>query len=127
MYPDTGTYNVLLTITDTNGCFDTISHRIEIEPDYIFFLPNTFTPNEDGINELFIPLSTGLNEASYHFYIFTRWGDAIFHTEDITVGWNGLANNGKKLAQTGVYVWLVLSKDLTGVNHQYTGHVTLMR
>ncbi|HHZ65890.1 MAG TPA: hypothetical protein EYN51_10435 [Flavobacteriales bacterium] len=59
--------------------------------------------------------------------IFTRWGDAIFHTEDITVGWNGLANNGKKLAQTGVYVWLVLSKDLTGVNHKYTGHVTLMR
>jgi len=127
MYPDTGTYNVLLTITDTNGCFDTISHRIEIEPDYIFFLPNTFTPNEDGINELFIPLSTGLNEASYHFYVFTRWGDAIFHTEDITVGWNGLANNGKKLAQTGVYVWLVLSKDLTGVNHKYIGHVTLMR
>ncbi len=126
-YLDTGTYNILLTITDTNGCFDTVSHRIEILPDYIFFIPNTFTPNADGINELFIPKAIGLNEVGYNFYIFTRWGDAIFHTDDINVGWTGLANNGTKLAQTGVYVWLVLSKDLMGINHQYTGHVTLMR
>ncbi|PCH94414.1 MAG: hypothetical protein COB85_05655 [Bacteroidetes bacterium] len=126
-YLDTGFYMVLLTVVDTNGCFDTVSRRIDILPDYIFFLPNTFTPNQDGINELFIPLSTGLNESGYNFYIFTRWGDAIFHTTDINEGWTGLANNGTELAQTGVYVWLVLSKDLGGANHQYTGHVTLIR
>jgi len=126
-YPDTGIYNVFLTVVDTNGCVDTVSHKVEVTPDYIIFLPNTFTPNKDGINEIFIPKSVGLNPAGYNFYIYNRWGDIIFHTNEIMVGWEGMANKGKKLAQTGVYVWLILSKDLTGANHQYTGHVTLIR
>lgn len=124
-YLDTGNYPVMLYVVDTNGCTDTVSRRVKILPDYIFFVPNSFTPNGDGFNEVFLPRGIGINERGYQFYIFNRWGDVIWETTDFYTPWEGTGNNGSGLVQSGVYVWLIISKDLTGLSHQYTGHVTI--
>ena len=61
-YVDTGTYNILLIVKDTNNCLDIASENLIILPDYIFFIPNTFTPNNDGFNEDFLPRARGVNQ-----------------------------------------------------------------
>jgi gliding motility-associated-like protein len=126
-YMDTGTYTIMLAVADTNKCKDTTFGEVKVLPEYIFFAPNTFTPNGDGFNETFLPQGKGISEKGYQFYIFNRWGDVIWKTTYFNVPWEGYANTGNKLAQTDVYVWLILSRDLTGVQHHYTGHVTLFR
>ena len=126
-YRDTGIYTVLLTIADTNGCMDTAYALLEIQPDYIFFIPNTFSPNKDGLNEVFMPKGIGVNEKFFNMKIFNRWGDLIYQTADLNAGWDGTSNNGKEGSQTDVYVWVINTRDLTGFPHTYTGHVTLIR
>ncbi len=126
-YVDTGTYNILLIVKDTNNCLDIASENLIILPDYIFFIPNTFTPNNDGFNEDFLPRARGVNQLGYSFSIFNRWGDLIWETTNYQVPWDGTANKSKEMVQTDVYVWMIISKDMTGKSHLYTGHISLIR
>ena len=110
------------------GCLDTIIRVVIIIPDYQLFAPNAFTPdNNDLINDTWFPQGFGIDSSSFEMYIYNRWGDLIFETNDINNGWDGRANNGRKIAPQGVYVWLVLTKDLTGYPHEHIGRVTLIR
>ena len=60
-------------------------------------------------------------------YIFDRWGNMIFLTDDSTKGWDGRANQGKEIAQVDVYVWRVELKDNQGKKHKYIGTVTIVK
>lgn len=60
-------------------------------------------------------------------WIFDRWGNMIFHTDNLYVGWDGKANKGKEIAQIDVYVYLVELKDLNENKHTYRGTVTLVK
>ncbi|PCH96868.1 MAG: hypothetical protein COB85_03130 [Bacteroidetes bacterium] len=126
---DTATYIVQQIAINSYGCRDTFSLEVIIREDYIIFFPNAFTPNGDGINDFFIPKGIGLvsNIKSYKLSIFDRWGDKVFETEDVLEGWNGKANNGKKVAQADVYIWLV-DMDLYDLGkHKAIGHLTMFR
>ena len=114
-------------VENSFGCFDTITLDVVIEGDYTLFVPNAFTPNDDGINDTFFPKAIGIDEKEFEMYIFNRWGDMIFETDDINEPWDGGANNGRELAKKDVYVWLIYTKDVLGKKHQYVGHVTLIR
>jgi len=59
--------------------------------------------------------------------IFDRWGEEIFHTDDITKGWNGVAKNGPDQAKQDVYVWKIRAKDIFKQTHDLIGTVTLLR
>ncbi|MFH1320742.1 MAG: PKD domain-containing protein [Bacteroidota bacterium] len=124
---DTGTYTVELFVENSFGCFNTIALNVVIEGDYTLFMPNAFTPNKDDINDTFFPMAIGIDEKEFEMYIFDRWGDIIYETNDINKPWDGRANNGRELAQEDVYVWLIYTKDILGKRHQYIGHVTLIR
>jgi len=127
-YSDTGTFTVQLIATNSVGCRDTIEYIIVIEGDYILFAPNTFSPNGDGLNDYFFPQGLGIDNNDFEFYIFNRWGDQIFKSDDILNAWDGRANNGLEIAQEDVYVWLVLAREASsGIPHQYVGHVTIIR
>ncbi|MDQ3046626.1 MAG: PKD domain-containing protein, partial [Bacteroidota bacterium] len=128
MYSDTGTYEVQLIVTNSFGCSDTMIHFVEIVPEYVFYAPNAFTPNNnDGINDLFMPVGTGINVKEFEMTIYDRWGLQIFKTTDVNKGWDGRANGGSKLAQQDVYVWKVITKDYTGDSHEYIGHITIIK
>lgn len=120
-----GTYLVTLIVSSVNGCLDTVQHQVIIGPAFTFYIPNAFTPNNDGKNDLFFGSGTGIGK--YELRIFDRWGDMVFKTKDITEGWDGKANDGKLASQVDVYVWKVEIKDVLNKKHNYTGTVTIVR
>jgi gliding motility-associated-like protein len=124
-YSDTGTYNVCLTITNNYGCADRICAPVIIKPIWTFYIPNAFTPDEDGVNDRFGGVGYGILQ--YELYIFDRWGDLIFKSNSMTTQWDGKSNGGADYAQEDVYVYLVIIRDVFGAKHRYTGSVTLVR
>jgi len=127
-YSDTGTYLVELIVMNSLGCSDTMELTVVIEGDYIFFAPNSFSPNGDGLNDFFFPQGVGIDNNDFEFYVFDRWGDQIFKSTDLNLQWDGRANKGPDIAQQDVYIWLVITREIsTRKPHQYVGHVTLVR
>ena len=126
-YSNSGTYSVMLIVSDSNGCADTVFYTVTVEGGYILFAPNTFTPNGDGHNEVFIPIGVGIDNDNFEMYIYDRWGNLIYKTIDINEPWDGKANGGRKIAQQDVYVWIVYTRDIFGKRHRYMGHVNLVR
>ncbi|MBL4658602.1 MAG: gliding motility-associated C-terminal domain-containing protein, partial [Flavobacteriales bacterium] len=131
-YTDTGVFQVTLTVVNQFSCSDNIAFSVEVEPEFTLHIPNTFTPNGDGINEFFpraandlIP-GIGIGD-DFVMYIYDRWGDLIFESSSILEPWDGTANKGKNLAQEDVYAWVIIAKDHNLAKHKFVGHVTLIR
>jgi gliding motility-associated-like protein len=127
LYPDTGCYLVQQVVTSANLCTDTAEAFVCIDPDWSIYFPNAFTPNDDGVNDFFIPLGTGIDEDNYQLWIFDRWGNLIFTTTDFYKGWNGKVEGGKEICQIDTYVWRVKCKDVMGNNHKYYGKVSIIK
>ena len=120
------TYIATLKVKNADGCVNYAEGKIEIAPEFTFYIPNAFTPTrDDGINDTFFGKGIGIVE--YHLWIFDRWGNMIFNTTDLNTGWDGRANNGQDIAQQDVFVWKVRLKDIFGKWHDYIGTVTLVK
>lgn len=124
-YPDTGTYLITLIAATQYGCYDTAYQTAVVEPETVFYVPNVFSPNGDGINDTFF--GKGLFVTEYEMRIFDRWGDEIFFTNNIEIPWDGRGNYGKEVAQQDVYVYVITLKDINRKKRDYTGIVTLVR
>lgn len=121
-------YIVQLIVVNQFGCVDTTNITVDIRGEYSFFIPNTFTPNDDRINDGFAPKGTGIDASDYGFWIFDRWGNLIFETKTWGQAWDGHANNGENIAQIDTYVWKVRVKELdTHIVHNYIGHVNIVK
>lgn len=119
-------YTNTLKIESQHGCRDSISKVLFINHETLVYVPNTFTPDDDGINDIFKPSIEGLEEEIYQLFIFNRWGDKIFETNSINKGWNGMHDGVK--AQPSVYVWRVVSRlKSTGSDFEEFGHINLLR
>ena len=126
-FPGAGTYTVSLIVSTVNGCVDSIEHIIEVNSDFSFYVPNAFTPNNDGLNDTFYPHGSGFQSEGYEFSIFDRWGNKIWNTSDVTEVWDGKVSGGSDIVQQDVYVWKVTLKQIDGTKKNYLGHVTLVR
>lgn len=124
-YTDTGTYVITLEIVTDHGCEDNTSRQVIIEPDYTFYVPNSFSPNNDGRNDYFRGYGEGVDWNTYEMSIYDRWGEEIFHTNDIENPWNGWYENEQ--VPNDVYVWAIRIYDLKGELHVFRGRVTVMR
>ena len=120
-----GDYGV--TITNGSGC--TVNETIHVQRKCTksIFIPNGFTPNQDGINDFFGP--AGVNVDALDFYVFDRWGEQVFHSSDIYTKWDGTYMGIP--CQIDIYVWKLFyeGEDDDGVIRivQKTGTVALMR
>ena len=88
-----------------------------------FFIPSAFTPNGDGLNDLFL-VKANFEPRSFEMTVLSRGGDALFQTRDINIGWDGRLH-GKLLPQ-GVYVCIIKYKDSQGNEHKQQGQVLLI-
>ncbi|MGZ3931327.1 MAG: PKD domain-containing protein, partial [Bacteroidia bacterium] len=125
-YEMAGTYVVNLVAINSKGCADTVMHTIEVTPDYALYIPNAFTPDGNGKNDIFQPAGIGIDESNYRMYIFDRWGEIIYTSDNFRKGWDGTIKGDKGIAEEGVYVYKIYVKDLEGNDHQYVGHVTCL-
>lgn len=124
-YADTGIYLITLVTSTQYGCIDTAYQTIIIEPDFAFYIPNAFSPNDDGINDTFT--GKGVFITQFEMMIFDRWGNMVFYSNDLSKPWDGRANNGPEIAQADVYTYLIKLSDINMKKHKYKGIVTLVR
>ncbi len=125
-YADTGHYTIRLITITQYGCEDSTYQSVIITLPFVLYVPNTFTPNGNGINDVFAPKGEGI--LNYEMYIYDRWGQNIFYTNDLTVGWDGKANGGSKPAQMDSYVYVIDVKAATDMHdYTYKGTINLVR
>ena len=124
-YTDTGHYTIELLVTSLYGCVDTAYETVIIEPDFAFYVPNAFTPNDDGVNDTFT--GKGVFIMEYEMIIYDRWGNMIYYTDNINKPWDGKANYGDEMAQRDVYIYVIKVTDIKSNKHKYRGTVTLVK
>jgi gliding motility-associated-like protein len=122
MYSLTGTYCVQL-IAANNNCYDTARMCLIIEPEFTFYVPNSFTPNGDGFNDEFFGKGENIN--SLEMWIYDRWGNSIFHGNGYNDHWDGTFHG--HIVQEDVYVYVIKLKDFKNADHKYIGKVTVVR
>ena len=110
---------------DNNGCI--ASDTIEMKKCSEIWVPNVFTPNGDGTNEIFKPVTTEIQKLT--MYIYNRWGEMIFETSDVNGGWDGKLHGND--VPTGVYFWLIRYNEnrssALNIEKEIKGSVTLLR
>ena len=118
--PDSST-TYTVTVTDVNGCKNT--DVVTILLDGSLYVPNTFTPNGDGVNDVF--RAWGKEIKTYKLYVFNRWGEQIFSTESLSGFWDGTYKGVDSPIDT--YVWKIHVSEITGNPRILYGHVNLVR
>jgi gliding motility-associated-like protein len=120
-------YFITLYASQRGFCEDSKTIHITIPIDLTVYVPNTFTPNDDDLNEEFLPIiSNAIDPSSYTLTIFNRWGEIVFISHDKSIGWRG--TYGGNVCIDGVYTWKIDFIDsIKSKKHYYVGHVTLLK
>jgi gliding motility-associated-like protein len=122
-YPDTGTFTITQIVTSPFGCLDTLETMVKVNPAFSLYIPKAFTPNKDGLNEVWAPQGEG--DMTYSLKIFNRWNQQVFESNELDYGWDGTFNGSK--VQQGVYTYRIRVYDVMGEPHNYFGTFTLFR
>lgn len=123
-----GSYSVMLVATNEVGCIDTTIQMLYVEEEFLFYVPNSFTPNGDGINDIWKPKGNNIDPNSYHLQIFDRYGHLVFETRELEEGWDGDVDAGGYFGQNAVYVYRITAASATTLEEkEFKGHITLIR
>ena len=120
-YSDTGTYKVIYLVNNNSNCIDSATATLIINPVYQIFIPSAFSPNNDGINDVFKVEIIGHKE--YTMIIYNKWGEIIFQEKNGI--WDGKLKNNA--IQDGKYTYFIFGKDFKDKPINHTGFVTLIK
>jgi len=128
VYKKSGVYNVSLIVTNANGCVDHAERTVRIDNDYDLLSPKTFSPNADGVDDVFMPEALKTLGVKFHLSIFdSNTGELVYETSDAQRPWNGRLTNRGDQCIPGDYVWMVEMKDGEKLGGTYNGSVNLVR
>jgi gliding motility-associated-like protein len=123
-----GFYPVQLTVSNESGCTDSTTALVEIVEFFSIYIPNAFTPDGDGINDVLQVQSTGLDESAFEIDVFDRWGGKVFSSTDPDQPWLGNRNGGEYFLPDGVYAYRVKARPLNSLDSRYyEGCILLIR
>jgi gliding motility-associated-like protein len=124
IYTDFGDFIATLIVTDGFGCFDTATVTIEVQGISSILIPNVFTPNGDGFNDVFTVGGTNLE--SVEAEIFNRWGQKMYEWKHVKGYWDGRTQSGLE-APEGTYFYIISAKGLDGEEYFKKGGFSLIR
>jgi len=120
---DTGYFSLTQTVHNADDCIDTMRKVVHVKPEFRVWVPNSFSPNNDGINDTFLPYMLGIRE--FEFSVYDRWGALIFFSEDKKFGWDGKFKN--KECSLGVYNYIFYYVDIYNKYETRFGKIVLIR
>jgi gliding motility-associated-like protein len=119
-----GETTVYFNVTNSIGCTASNSFTITFPP--LLYIPNSFTPNNDGLNDVFMVQASSV--LSFEIRIFDRWGDEVYYSTNIEDAWIGdHRGNNETYCQNDVYSYVATIKGFNGEAEEYKGTVTLVR
>ncbi|RMF46199.1 MAG: PKD domain-containing protein, partial [Bacteroidetes bacterium] len=127
MYRDTGVYTVRLIVMDDRGCVDTAYQRVIVYGDFSMYVPTAFSPNGDGVNDVFYPGGVWFDMYDFLFQIYNRWGQLIWETRERGHAWDGRDQRTGELVPEDAYVFRIKGRDFKGKYHEYVGTVTVLK
>jgi len=120
-----GDYKIKLISISEFGCTDTSEKTVRVAENFSFYAPNAFTPDGDGINDVFHFAHSGILDEGYSFEVYDRYGHVIFSTKDKNTDWNGEVY-GRKIAKPGLYIYLVKYKSYMNVEYTKSGKIMVI-
>jgi gliding motility-associated-like protein len=126
-YTLVNSYTVGLTTMDNFGCIDSTYKTVIIDEDFTLYVPNAFSPNDDGVNDFFFPKGIGIDETKYQMWIYDRWGNMIFYTKDWNVYWDGRVQGREKIVQQDLYIYKIKAQSFKGEKRDLVGHVFVVK
>jgi len=114
-----------LIAISTEGCVDTTELILTVNEVVQLYVPNAFTPNGDGVNDIFSPIGNLDTDEGYSFLIYNRWGELVYLSNQPNENWDGTFK-GMPIRE-GIYVWKLNFMDTKAVKHEKMGHVFLCR
>jgi gliding motility-associated-like protein len=123
LFSESGNYSV----TVSNGC-ETVSRNWNMEFEdcnVYFYIPNSFTPNNDGVNDIWFPEINGWTEVET--WVFNRWGEIVFYSSNPNTPWVGEVRDGSYFAPDGVYSYVIKAKFTSGEAREFKGFISLIR
>jgi gliding motility-associated-like protein len=124
-YSDGGNYNITLTVINEAGCTNTASGEVSISGS-VFYAPTAFTPDGDGLNDVWLPVILGVS--AYRVHIVNRWGELVWQTTDPSTPWLGeKGDDGNHFCPNGLYIWEAVWVDQIGYPRTKSGSVYLTR
>jgi gliding motility-associated-like protein len=126
-YPDAtvATYPSQLIVTSIHGCLDTAWLDIDVIPELLLYVPNSFTPDEDVFNPTWGVVIDGIDVVGFELNVFNRWGELVWKAQDPSEKWDGTYQG--KLVETGTYVWTLSAKDVVNdKKYAFNGHLTVL-
>ncbi len=124
-YSDTGHFDVRLVVENGFECPDTVTKTVYVAPSYTLYVPNSFTPGGDKVNELFF--AKGIGVEKFDMVILDRWGHEVFHTRNLYEGWDGTMKDTGKEVKQDYYTYQISIRDYKDYPYQHRGTVFLVR
>ncbi len=122
--PDTGLYVITEVIRNDYGCIDSTYKTIEVNTGYRIYVPNSFSPNNDGTNDFFTVYGEDIRR--FKVTIFNRWGEQLYQSYDKENGWDGTVRLSERKVPQGVYLYVIEATDDLGFTHKLEGLVNVI-
>ena len=132
-YPESiGFYQASLIINDYNGCSDTTFKQVQVRDDYWMYIPSSFTPDLDGVNDKFCISFNGVREGTFTFNVYSRFSELVYSTNNIHEldcenGWDGKHQISGEELPLGTYIYEMYNQDFDGWKHQETSEIIIIR
>jgi len=137
MYNALGDFTIMMIAKNQYECYDTAYKSIHVHDEYTFYAPDAFTPNGDGLNDVFYVIGHGIDPTQFYLVIYDRFGSKVFETETFDsdnpyrMAWDGSHNGsvvkGDPVMTNGMYRWYCSFADLNGKPREESGTVTLVK
>ncbi|NNC82549.1 MAG: T9SS type B sorting domain-containing protein [Flavobacteriales bacterium] len=126
--PIPGYYDVMLQITDSAGCMSETQLQIRLLAEFVAYIPNSFSPNGDGINDTFLPVLDGFVRDKYRLTIYDRWGNVVFETDDPQQAWLGEVADGEYYPSVQTFHYVLSAQPISASGKELRrGTITMIR